>query len=73
MMGHRISQGSPNRGAFLEEVIPKFRSEGTVRISQGMGEGRGGMFQGGLGTEHIRTVPGAKESTSYSRMERSSV
>lgn len=44
-----------------------------MRISQGMGEGRGGVFQGGLGTEHIRTVPGAKESTSYSRMERSSV
>ena len=38
------NRGSPNRctgvrGAFLEEVIPKFRFEGPAKISQAVGEG----------------------------------
>lgn len=50
------NRGSPNRclgvrGAFLEEVTPRFRFEGPAKISQIMGEGMESMFEGVLGTE----------------------
>ena len=53
--------------------MPKFRSEGPVRINQGMGEGRGGVLQGGLGTEKYEHNPRGKVSTVYSWTERSLV
>ena len=52
------------RGSCLEEVIPKFRSEGPVRISQGMGEGTRGAFQGVPGTEQHEWNPRGKRKHS---------
>lgn len=45
-------------------MIPKLRSEGPVRINQGVGEGRGGVFQGGLGTEKYEHNPRGKSKHS---------
>lgn len=44
--------------------MPKCRSEGPVRINQGMGKGRGGMLQGGLGTEKYEHNPRGKSKHS---------
>lgn len=44
--------------------MPKFRSEGPVRINQGMGEGREGVLQGGLGTEKYEHNPRGKSKHS---------
>ena len=48
-------------------MIPKFRSEGPVRVNQGVGEGRGGVFQGGLGTEKHEHNPRGKSKHSVFR------